>query len=336
MDFGDFDENSFDSFLNLSDGSPGIGDPFDEQPFPPTQNQLNPPPAFGGGGFTLDYTPEPGLDDGYTGAMLQFDPNFSEQIGYQMNPQIAPNHITTIINTPMTQTTGPIFTHRKSVTEPLSRPSLPTLRGKKQKRDVIFQVRNTRKVPSNQPVMSPPEPGSEDDNFQQLCADKNTKINPVELGFIPSKFWPNQEIPFGDIVADFFQRKNNVNCRFSHKLYDAIQIGKLLPHMLPFVGVEWVSETILKVNKKRFARLLGIHSIDGSLFHQQGNFSTHGFAEVSAEEARSQLGDEEFNSMDLETVRLLKHVPGIFVRDATEEQLDRCKWVSSKKKPLSE
>ena len=331
--FPSFQTDGFDTLTDLIETSPPpIPDSFDtNQTFPPQQNTQN--QTGGMGGFTIDYTPEPGLDDGYEGGFFNLDPILANQFNdFEPSPPV--NHITTFVPMPIPQD-GTIGTHRKCYTQPITRPIPPAIKPKgKSKHNVQFQTRSTRKVPINQPVRSPPEPGSEDDIFQNICLDKTVTINPHKLGFIPSPFWPDQEIPFGDIVADFFQRKNNVNCRFSHKLYNAIQIGKLLPNMKQYAGVEWLSETILKVNKKQFARLLGIHSIDGSLFHQQGNFSTHGFSEVSLEEARNQIGEEEFNSMDLETVKLLKHVPGIFLRSATEKDLDRCKWVSSKKKPF--
>lgn len=337
MNFDDFGDSHISDdlaspFNGFTLGSSDMVDTFDH-PQPPQMPTSN----FGNGGFTLDFTPEAGFDDGYTGDMVPlsgvatgtnpaFIPAFEAKNFDNFNPSpgIPEVQFPTFYQ-------PPVLGHKKSFTQPISRPSVPKAKG-----EAKFQVRKNRKIPSNQPQISPPEPGSEDEMFQKLCNDKSFKINPVQLGFIPSKFWPNENIAFGDIVADFFMRKNNVNCRFSHKLYNAIQIGKLIPNMKPYVGVEWVSSSILKVNKNQFARLLGIHSIDGSLFHQQGNFSTHGFFEVSGDEARAQLGDEEFNSMDLETVRLLKHGPGIFNREAGEEELDKCKWVSSKKKPIPE
>ena len=330
-DIPSFQTDGFDpSFLDMLNDSPQINDFDHHETLAPPQNSH--PPSGGTGGFTLEFTPEPGFDDAYDGGMFNLDPNFANHFA-DFEPPPPANHITTVI--PTFPPDGTIGTHRKCYTQPITRPIPPPIKPKgKSKHSVQFQTRSTRKIPINQPVKSPPEPGSEDDMFQNLCHDKSVTINPHKLGFIPSPFWPDQEIPFGDIVADFFQRKNNVNCRFSHKLYNAIQIGKMLPHMKQYSGVEWLSNTILKVNKKQFARLLGIHSIDGSLFHQQGNFSTHGFSEVSLEEARNQIGEQEFNSMDLETVKLLKHNPGIFLRSATEQDLERCKWVSSKKKPF--
>ena len=230
----------------------------------------------------------------------------------------------------------PLMKHKRRTTQPVSKPK-PVLSNSRRSRtkENVFTIRKERKIPSNQPEIQPPEEGSEDERFFNACNDKTFVINPFSMGFIPSKYWPNENIPFGDIVADFFQRKNNANCRFSHKLFNAIQISKYFPDLKFFSGVEWIGSKVLKVNKRQFARLLGIHSIDGSLFHHQGNFSTHGFVEVSEEEA-TQIEGKDIGQIDFSRIRLLIHQAGVFVRDVTEEQLNQCKWVSSKKKGIDD
>jgi hypothetical protein len=171
-----------------------------------------------------------------------------------------------------------------------------------------------------------------DAEFMQICADPAVKFNPHRLGFIPTTFWPDQDSTFDDLVADFFQKKNNSNSRFSHKLFNALKIAEEDPFYVTFLGVEWLTEFILKVDKKVFARLLGIKTIDGSLFHQQGNFPSHGFIELSERAARESLADTDLEGVDYENVRLLTHQPGIFIRGCTEEGIEHCKWINSRKR----
>jgi hypothetical protein len=182
------------------------------------------------------------------------------------------------------------------------------------------------------PAIPPSQALGSDPEFAQVCNDRAIKFNPKRLGFIPGNFWVNQDFTFGELVSDFFQRKNNSNSRFSHKLYNALKIAGEDPFYVEFLGVEWVTERILKIDKKVFARLLGIQTIDGSLFHQQGNFPSHGFVELSEREARLYLTDNDLEGVDYEVVRLLTHQPGIFTRDCTEEDIARCKWVSPRKR----
>lgn len=278
----------------------------------------------------------------YQQAQFIFDLNEMDEFGMEFDTQLhdsttTPDQWNTtdqIDITPKQPFFIPLPKHKRRTTQPVTKPK-PVLQSRKNSKlhEEIFKVRTNRKIPSNHPRAPPPEEGSEDERFYNACSDKTFVLNPCSMGFIPSKYWPDENIPFGDIVADFFQRKNNVNCRFSHKLFNAIQISKNFPDLKFFSGVEWLGSKVLKVNKNQFARLLGIHSIDGSLFHQQGNFTTHGFVEISEEEASKIVG-EDIGRIDFDKVKLLIHQNGVFVRDVTEDQLNQCKWVSTKKRDL--
>lgn len=184
------------------------------------------------------------------------------------------------------------------------------------------------------PVQSTPVVQNDDDvEFRGICNDDQIRFNPVKLGFIPGKFWnQDREWTFGQLVSDFFQKKNNANSRFSHKLYNALKISTSDPFYSVYIGVEWVNERVLKIDKRVFARLLGIKTIDGSLFHQQGNFPSHGFVELNEKEAMAEVSPEDLKGVDYETVRLLVHQPRIFTRDCTEEDIERCKWISTRKR----
>jgi hypothetical protein len=157
--------------------------------------------------------------------------------------------------------------------------------------------------------------------FSEASQNPGTTLNPTALGFIPIYFWPNRDLTFGDLVYDFFQRKNNVNARFIHKLYNALRISTLSPGWAALVGVEWAAPFVIRVNKGAFARLLGIKAIDGSLFHQQGNFTTHGFVELNREKVQMYCPDLDLSTVDFDNVRLMVHQPGTFVSTSGEQQV---------------
>jgi hypothetical protein len=159
-----------------------------------------------------------------------------------------------------------------------------------------------------------------------MCADPDVMFNPARLGFIPHDFWPNEDVTFGDLVSDYFQRKNTSTSRFAHKLFNALRISDEDPFYSDFLGVEWVGDRVLKVDKRIFARLLGVRAIDGYLFHQQGNFPSHGFVELSETDARQSLPAEELEGVDYEIVRLLVHQKGIFVRGCSDKVFRQCRW----------
>ena len=158
-------------------------------------------------------------------------------------------------------------------------------------------------------------------DFNRAISDPNLTINPRKLGFIPNAIWQDKEVPFSVIVKDFFQRKNSSTCRFIHKLYNAQRLTEADPSFIPIVGVTWVSDKILRINREVFAKLLMIKAVEGSLFNKQGNFPSHGFDEVEPEVARSMFPDFDFS---LE--RLLIHRHEHFVRGCSEEDVVLCKW----------
>jgi hypothetical protein len=165
-----------------------------------------------------------------------------------------------------------------------------------------------------------------DPDFVNFCRDRNAVLNPLWLGFIPASAWDDCEVTFGTLVTDFFQRKNNASCRFVHKLYNALRITTEDPFYFQYVGVQWISDSVMKVDKHIFAQLLGIKSIEGALFHLQGNFPSHGFVELSRSQALESLSQEAFAAIESDHVRLLKHAAGTFVKDATEAAIRRVTW----------
>jgi hypothetical protein len=173
-----------------------------------------------------------------------------------------------------------------------------------------------------------------DAEFDQVCSDPAIVMHPHKLGFIPTQFWSDKSLTFGQLVKDFFQRKNHANSRFSHKLYNALKITVDDPFYVDFVGIEWVTDTVLRIDKRVFARLLAIKTIDGSLFHQQGNFPSHGFFELTEETGLEFVSRELLDSVDFDNVRLLVHQDRVFTRNCTEEDIGRCKWISVRKRNL--
>jgi hypothetical protein len=179
------------------------------------------------------------------------------------------------------------------------------------------------------PLISPAN--SNDAGFFALCTDPTITFNPKELGLIPIDYWRDKNVTFGELVRDFFQKKNNTNTRFSHKLFNVLRLVEKDPSLSEFLGVEWVTDEVMKVNKLIFARLLGIRVIDGSLFHQQGNFPSHGFVELGINNARDYVGAEKMADVDFEAVRLFMHKEGTFVRGAAGSVIESCKWIKSAK-----
>jgi hypothetical protein len=169
-----------------------------------------------------------------------------------------------------------------------------------------------------------------DGDFRSACINGDLTFNPYELGFLPS-VWANRPHTFGDLVTDFFRRKCSAKTRFLHKLFYAIRISEVDCAYFPLVGVQWESERIIKVDKYKFARLLGIKTIDGSLFHRHGNFPSHGFTEVGPIDARDALGPGAIEDVDFDNVRLVVHGSGAFAKGCGPEIEGQCAWVNTRR-----
>jgi hypothetical protein len=176
-------------------------------------------------------------------------------------------------------------------------------------------------------------PGDESDaDFQTACGNANLDFAPEALGFLPSQGWKESTVTFGTLVDSFFRRKGSARTRFLHKLFNALRITEADPAYFNLVGVRWVTERIIRVDKVKFARLLGLRTPDGALFHRQGNFPSHGFAELTPSEARAVLSAEDCAGVDFDTVRLFVHRQGNFFKGCGEEIEKLCRWENRRRR----
>jgi hypothetical protein len=164
--------------------------------------------------------------------------------------------------------------------------------------------------------------------YQTALTDSSLTFSPQKLGFLPSNYWLAMDIPFGDLVTQFFQRTNNANCRFPHKLFNALTLVDHDPSMFNLLGVQWVTDQIFKVDKLIFGRTLGIGSIDGGLFHRQGNFPSHGFGELAGREFEQLKANCDLLDIDQDRVRLLYHKGEMFSKTSSEDAVTGCKWIA--------
>ena len=158
----------------------------------------------------------------------------------------------------------------------------------------------------------------------ELCA--NEMIDPESLEFIPKGNWTSKLMSLDGLRDSYFGRKNNVNRRFEHKLWNALRITAAHPNLIRFVGVCWANNNIIKVYKQAFAKLLNIKVIDGGLFHKQGNFTRHGFVICPEAKAIAEVPEDQLTDVDYRDVVLIYHKDNIFTQSSTEDIISNCKW----------
>jgi len=175
-------------------------------------------------------------------------------------------------------------------------------------------------------------PTNVDSRFEAIKNDMNVKFNPVSLEFIPSDYWNNTNITFYDMLTTYFQVQETQNSRFSNKLYNALKIVNHDPFYSLIVGVEWISDAILKVHGPVFARFLDLIDYENSLFGQEGRFANHGFQELTEKEIVSMCSAEKLEDIDFIETRALIHQYGVFTQNITEKQLIENRWIRAKRK----
>jgi len=150
-------------------------------------------------------------------------------------------------------------------------------------------------------------------------------VRPVDLGFLPFGQWNNVPTSISSLKSSYFSRKNNVSRRFEHKLWNSLKIVEQYPHLFSYIGVAWVSDTVIKVNKTIFASFLGIGCVEGGLFHKQGNFTRHGFEIMKEQDVRASVG-LSISDIDFHTVVLVTNTKGEFGRSSDEQAIQACRW----------
>ncbi|KAH0786543.1 hypothetical protein GPJ56_009614 [Histomonas meleagridis] len=195
-----------------------------------------------------------------------------------------------------------------------------TFRSEKKQRKERAQQQKT--LP---PILDDDSPCS-NEAYNTAKNDPNLTFSAQKLGFLPASYWVKDQTTFDELITKFFQRKNNSNCRFPHKLYNALAIVENNQSMWNLVGVKWITDIIFKVDKYVFGRLLGISSIDGGLFHRQGNFPSHGFVEVPMDTMNEMRDKYDLDDVDLDRIHLIQHRTGLFSRNSSEESITNCRW----------
>jgi hypothetical protein len=117
----------------------------------------------------------------------------------------------------------------------------------------------------------------------------------------------------------YFTRRNGFSRQFEFKLHNALRVTMKYPKAYEYVGAIWISPSVTKVNACAFANLLGIQTVQGALFHKQGNFSRHGFTHLLRQSSPEFASSPDCDDVDDYNVRLYTDRSQRFLRDRTLE-----------------
>jgi hypothetical protein len=90
----------------------------------------------------------------------------------------------------------------------------------------------------------------------------------------------------------------------------------MFPTAYYYIRAIWLTQTVMKIHSQTFAQLLGIHAVQGGLFHKQGNFSRHGFRQVMKDTQIIEGMNVDLLDVDDYLVRLFTDEHNRFSRDS--------------------
>lgn len=168
------------------------------------------------------------------------------------------------------------------------------------------------------------------------CNCKDDLVDVKMMGLVPSQFWDKYQssmIPLQTIIEEFFYRRTSNTTKFIFKLYNALRITTYYPEYKDIIGVYWISEEIFVVLRHEFAVLNNIKIEKGALFHQHGNFTTHGFEQISTSEIASKFGKEFVTEFNIKNTVFCQHKFKAFTKRTIGEQiLEECPYRNDHKK----
>lgn len=110
-------------------------------------------------------------------------------------------------------------------------------------------------------------------------------IYPHKIGMVPYEFFKkygkDQSVSITTIVKEFFRSRMTKYTKFQYKLFDMLRLSLIYPKLGDLLGCSWINDKVFMIEKNAFACALGIRTIEGSLFHKQGNFPCHGFIDCT-------------------------------------------------------
>lgn len=141
--------------------------------------------------------------------------------------------------------------------------------------------------------------------------------------FFPARAWKNESVTFLDMRADHFDGKGKKRARFEYKLWNALQITRQSPDLYRYVGVIWLSERVIQVNRRLFGDLLRLEKCTSALFNAQGSLPTHGFHELSIKDIQV-IGIRTYD--DPKDCRFFYRPDGLFRFGSNENDIKGCKY----------
>ena len=126
------------------------------------------------------------------------------------------------------------------------------------------------------------------------------------MEFIPKDEWKSTYFSLEDLKRTYFAKRNGPARHFNYKLANALKITREFSNSYNYIGVVQIERCLIKVNSMIFGSLLGIHAVQGGLFHKQGNFLRNGFQQVPKQMLNKSALEINVDDADDNEVRIFR------------------------------
>lgn len=195
-------------------------------------------------------------------------------------------------------------------------------RKEKQKQKLIIPFAQTglQVNPVGEYIQRPPQNILENANLNYI------RFQTKFYSFVPLDAWRKPSYTWFEITVHFIG-KSCRKVRFEHKLWNALQLTLKHPEMYPLIGVIWISDRVIQVNRLKFGKLLDLAKSTSALFSQHGSFPTHGFIELTFRDVQKMPGVVLAPDRDNE-LRFFMRPDGKFTKGSTPDEIEECRYVA--------
>ncbi|OHT14047.1 hypothetical protein TRFO_43168 [Tritrichomonas foetus] len=164
------------------------------------------------------------------------------------------------------------------------------------------------------------------ESFESLSL-YNICVNPLIFKFLPPGQWEDRHMCVSTLLKTHFQSLSTKKIRFEHKLWNALQLTSAFPELYQILGLSIVTPSLLKADRDKMGNSFALTKPNAALFNQQGAFPSHGFVEVTREDALRKFRAHQYMITDVDEMKVRLYAP----KDnnmTLNDHLQNCHWNS--------
>ena len=149
--------------------------------------------------------------------------------------------------------------------------------------------------------------------------------------FVPHEYWLLQKRIWTvrELMTSYFRLRTAKHATFQYKLANALKLTASHPDLFRVIGVMWVTDRVIMVNKSILSKLLGVGKATTAIFSTQGVFLTHGFVEVPPACVNPLF--DRIPNYNHGSCKFFTRPDGKFSARSSEDEISVCRYIPPKR-----